>query len=137
MADPEASKDERERAAAAPPPSAEEAVSWIGTPVDDCAGERLGKVSGVYSDARTSEPKWLVVRLGLLAGEAAIPFEHTAEGGGRVWAAYKREDVRASPKLKGGQALDAGQELQLCEHYGIRVGSHGRALSTHRASRAR
>jgi hypothetical protein len=100
----------------------EDAAGWLGTPVDDSSGKRLGKVSGLYSDAESNEPKWLVVRLGPLAGEAAIPFEHTAAGGGRVWVAYTREEVRSSHKLKGGRALTAAQELELCEHYGVDVG---------------
>lgn len=100
----------------------EDAAGWPGMPVDDSSGKRLGKVSGLYSDAESNEPKWLVVRLGPLAGEAAIPFEHAAEGGGRVWVAYAREEVRSSHKLKGGRALTAAQELELCEHYGIDVG---------------
>lgn len=107
---------------AAPLPSLEEALTWDGEPVDDAGGHKLGRVTGVFADAETGEPKWLVLRMGRLAGEAAVPFEHTAEGGGRVWVAYERDAVRNSPKLSSGQKLTAGQELQLCEHYGIRVG---------------
>jgi PRC-barrel domain protein len=105
-----------------PLPTLDEALMWVGEPVDDSSGQRLGKVSGIFADAETDEPKWLVLKMGRLAGEAAVPFEHTAEGGGRVWVAYERETVRNSPRLKAGQKLNAGQELQLCEHYGIRVG---------------
>lgn len=103
-------------------PTTEEAAGWLGTPVDDCSGKPLGKVSGIYADAESDDPKWLVVRLGPFAGEAAIPFADTAEGGGRVWVAYARQEVRSSHRLKGGRALTAGQELELCEHYGIRTG---------------
>jgi PRC-barrel domain protein len=114
-----------------PLPTLDEALLWVGEPVDDSSGERLGKVSGIFADAETGEPKWLVLRMGRLAGEAAVPFEHSAEGGGRVWVAYEREAVRNSPRLKAGQKLNAGQELQLCEHYGIRVGI-GRAAEVAR-----
>ena len=104
----------------------EDAAGWLGTPVDDCSGKRLGKVSGRYSDAESNDPKWVITKMGKFTGEAAIPFEHVAEAGGRVWAAYERDAVRNSPKLKGGRALTAGQELKLCEHYGIGSGM-GRA----------
>lgn len=106
----------------APLPRMEEALDWLDVRVDDSGGERLGKVSGVLVDATSNEPKWLIVRIGRFAGDAAVPFEHTAEGGGRVWVAYEREAVRNSPKLSAGQALSAKQELQLCDHYGIRSG---------------
>jgi hypothetical protein len=107
---------------AAPLPDLDEALTWIGQPVDDAEGHKLGKVTAFYADAESEEPKWLVLRLGRFAGDAAIPFEHTAEGGGRVWAAYDREWIRNSPKLNSGEDLNAGQELQLCEYFGIRVG---------------
>ncbi len=110
----------------APLPKMEEAMDWFDMRVDDSGGERLGKVSGVLVDATSNEPRWLVVRIGRFAGDAAVPFEHTAEGGGRVWVAYERQAVRNSPKLSSGQALSAKQELQLCDHYGIR-GGVGRA----------
>jgi hypothetical protein len=100
----------------------EEALDSVGARVDDSAGQRLGKVSGVLVDATSNEPRWLIVRIGRFAGDAAIPSEHTAPVAGRVWVAYERSEVRNSPKLKASQALSAKQELQLCDHYGIRSG---------------
>ncbi len=105
-----------------PLPTVDEALAWSGLKVDDSAGDALGKVSGIHVDANTREPKWLVVKVGLFAGDAAVPFEHVAEGGGRIWVAYPRSVIRNSPKLAADQTLTASQELQLCEHYGIRVG---------------
>lgn len=102
-------------------PSLDEALAWRGLKVDDSAGNQIGKVSGIHVDASSREPKWVIVRLGVFAGDAAIAFEHVAEAGGRVWAAYTRSAVRNSPKLNADQSLNAGQELQLCEHYGILV----------------
>ncbi len=83
---------------------------------------KLGKVSGIHVDATSNEPKWLIVRIGRFAGDAAIPFDHAAPVAGRVWVAYERDEVRNSPKLGVGQSLSAKQELQLCDHYGIRSG---------------
>jgi hypothetical protein len=100
----------------------EEALDSVGARVDDSAGQRLGKVSGVLVDATSNEPRWLIVRIGRFAGDAAIPSEHTAPVAGRVWVAYERSEVRNSPKLSASQALSAKQELQLCDHYGIRSG---------------
>jgi hypothetical protein len=100
----------------------EEALESIGARVDDSSGQRLGKVSGVLVDATSNEPRWLIVRIGRFAGDAAIPIEHTALVAGRVWVAYERSEVRNSPKLSASQALSSKQELQLCDHYGIRSG---------------
>ena len=100
----------------------EEALDYLGARVDDSGGEKLGKVSGIHVDATSNEPKWLVVRIGRFAGDAAVPFDHCAPLAGRVWVAYLRDEVRNSPKLGAGQSLSTKQELQLCEHYGIRSG---------------
>jgi hypothetical protein len=104
----------------------EEALESVGARVDDSAGQRLGKVSGVLVDATSNEPRWLIIRIGRFAGDAAVPSEHTAPVAGRVWVAYERSEVRNSPKLSRSRALSAKQELQLCDHYGIR-GGIGRA----------
>jgi hypothetical protein len=72
------------------------------------------------------EPRWVVLRLGPLAGCTAIPYEHVAEGAGRLWAAYARDWVREAPRFKPQESLSADNERELCEHWGIRKGQ-GRA----------
>jgi hypothetical protein len=64
----------------------------------------------------------VVVRLGPLAGSTGVPFEHVAEGAGRLWAAYEREWVKEAPRFKPDEALTAEQELELCAHWGVREG---------------
>ena len=76
-------------------------------------------------DAEDGEPRWALIRLGPLAGGTAIPFEHVAQGAGRLWAAYDREWVREAPRFRPDESLTALQELELCAHWGIRE-SHGR-----------
>ena len=66
------------------------------------------------------EPRWVIVRLGPLAGCTGLPFEHVAEGAGRLWAAYERDWVRRAPRFRPSEALAAGEELELCAHWGIR-----------------
>jgi hypothetical protein len=115
-------KDEAEKPEKKETLTMEEALESVGARVDDSAGQRLGKVSGVLVDATSNEPRWLIVKIGRFAGDAAIPSDHTAPVAGRVWVAYERAEVRNSPKLNASQALSAKQELQLCDHYGIRSG---------------
>ena len=55
-------------------------------------------------------------------GCTAIPFEHVAEGAGRLWAGYERGWVREAPRFKADEALTADNELELCAHWGIREG---------------
>lgn len=106
-------------------PTLEHALGWEGMPIDGLEGKALGRIAGIHVDAGDAEPRWVLIRLGVLAGCTAIPFEHVAEGAGRLWAAYDRGWVREAPRFRPDESLTALQELELCAHWGIRE-SHGR-----------
>jgi hypothetical protein len=94
--------------------------------IDGLEGKTLGRIAGIHVDAGTGEPRWTLIRLGPLAGCTAIPFDHVAEGAGRLWAAYDRDWVRQAPRFRPTESLTALQELELCAHWGIGEG-RGRA----------
>lgn len=101
-------------------PTLGEVEHWVGLRVDGIGKRTLGRVAGLHVDAEDGEPRWVVLRLGPLAGCTAIPFEHVAEGAGRLWAAYERDWVREAPRFRVNEALTADNELELCAHWGIR-----------------
>ena len=107
-------------------PKLREVEHWVGLRLDGIGNRTLGRVAGLHLDAGDGDPRWVVLRLGPLAGCTAIPFEHVAEGAGRLWAAYEREWVREAPRFKPDESLSADNELELCEHWGIHE-PHGRA----------
>jgi hypothetical protein len=109
-----------------PLPSLDEALRWEGMQIDGLGNKTLGRVAGIHVDAEDGEPRWALIRLGPLAGSTAIPFEHVAEGAGRLWAAYDRDWIREAPRFRPNESLTALQELELCAHWGIREGQ-GRA----------
>ncbi len=109
-----------------PLPTLEDAQAWDGMQIDGLGNRTLGRIAGIHVDAEDGEPRWAVIRLGPLAGSTAIPFEHVAEGAGRLWAAYDRDWVREAPRFRPDESLTALQELELCAHWGIREGN-GRA----------
>jgi hypothetical protein len=107
-------------------PSLEDALAWEGMQIDGLANKSLGRIAGIHVDAEDGEPRWALIRLGPLAGCTAIPFEHVAEGAGRLWAAYDRDWIREAPRFRPNESLTALQELELCSHWGIRE-QQGRA----------
>jgi hypothetical protein len=109
-----------------PLPGLEEAVKWEGTSIDGLGGKTLGRVAGIHVDADDGQPRWVLIRLGPLAGCTAIPFSHVAEGAGRLWAAYDRDWIREAPRFRPNESLTAEQEAELCGHWGIAEG-RGRA----------
>jgi hypothetical protein len=110
----------------APLPTLEEALAWEGMQIDGLGNKTLGRIAGIHVDANDRKPRWALIRLGPLAGCTAIPFEHVAEGAGRLWAAYERDWIREAPRFRPNESLTALQELELAEHWGVRETS-GRA----------
>jgi hypothetical protein len=107
-------------------PSLDEALAWDGKRIDGLGNKTLGRIAGIHVDGEDGEPRWALIRLGPLAGCTAIPFEHVAEGAGRLWAAYDRDWIKEAPRFRPTDSLTALQELELCAHWGIREGQ-GRA----------
>ena len=100
--------------------------AWVGMRIDGIGNRTLGRVAGLHVDAHDGKARWVLIRLGPIAGCTAVPLEHVAEGAGRLWAAWEREWVRRAPRLRVDEALAAGDELELCAHWGMREGK-GRA----------
>ncbi|HEX5820166.1 MAG TPA: hypothetical protein VFY30_00215 [Solirubrobacterales bacterium] len=109
-----------------PLPTLEEALAWEGMQIDGLGNKTLGRIAGIHVDAEDGNPRWALIRLGPLAGCTAIPFEHVAEGAGRLWSAYDRDWIREAPRFRPTESLTALQELELCAHWGIRE-EQGRA----------
>jgi PRC-barrel domain protein len=103
-----------------------EASEWLEMPVDGLGGRTLGRVAGIHLDAEDGEPRWLLIKLGPLAGSTAIPVEHADEAAERVWIPYDRDSVHEAPRFKPDESLSAAQELELAAHWGIGEG-RGRA----------
>jgi hypothetical protein len=99
-----------------------EAIEWLEMPVDGLRGKSLGRVAGIHLDAEDGEPRWLLVKLGPLAGCTAVPIDHAAEAGERVWIGYEADLVTRAPRLRPGESLSAGQEIELASHWGIGEG---------------
>jgi hypothetical protein len=101
-------------------PSLDQTLGWNGMRIDGIGNRSLGRIAGIHVDAEDGQPRWVLIRLGPIAGCTAIPFEHVAEGAGKLWAAYERDWVREAPRFRPTEPLTADQELELCAHWGVR-----------------
>ena len=122
--------------APAPLPSLAEVLAWAGFGLDDSAGRAVGPVTGVYADAESSAPVWLVVAVGgagwrlpfvrRRAKAVIVPARECAAMPGRVWTAQGREAVRTAPAVDPSRPLLREHEAAICLHYGIgeAVGRH-------------
>lgn len=111
--------------AQATPPSAREALAWIGCQVDDISGTGVGQAHALFVDVETGEPTCLVVRPGRFGGSlVVVPLHDCAAAAGSVWVAQEREAIRTAPVVDPTRPLLREHELTICAHYGVgeRVG---------------
>lgn len=133
----------------APPagmPDLDEVGHWIGLELDDSAGKTVGRVTGIYADAASGSPVWLVLAVG--GGRRRFPFgrrgvkavivplRECAAMPGRAWTAQGRRVVRDAPSVDPSRSLLREHELTICLHYGIgeKVGRHAEVVSLARSS---
>jgi hypothetical protein len=104
----------------AAPPSLEEARTWIGSAVDDLGGASVGQVHGLFVDAGSGAPTWLIVRQGRVKPTlVAAPLRDCAAAPGRVWIAHDRDVIRRAPVVDPTRPLLREHELTISAHYGI------------------
>jgi hypothetical protein len=114
-------------AAAATLPSLAEATTWLGFDVDDVKGAGVGRVRGIFADAASGEPAWLIValrrRFSLLGRRevslVVLPLRDCAAAAGRTWTAHAGDVIWAAPTVDPTRPLLREHELAICAHYGI------------------
>lgn len=101
------------------PVSLEEARTWAGFGVDDEAGSTVGRARGVFVDAGSGEPAWLLVRAGRFGKDFVVPVGDCAAVAGRVWTPHGRKALRGAPAVDARRPLSREGELEICAHYGV------------------
>ncbi len=102
------------------PPTLEEARTWTGNAVDDLGGAGVGQVHGVFVDAGSGAPTWLIVKQGRVKPTlVAAPLRDCAVAAGRVWIAQERDVIRRAPVVDPTRPLLREHELTICAHYGV------------------
>ena len=102
------------------PPTLGEAIGWLGFDLDAKDGARVGRVQGIFVDAGSGEPSWVIAGLGRRRRKKiAVPIRDCAGAGGRVWTAHELEALGTAPTVDPKRSLLREHELAICGHYGI------------------
>ncbi|HEY6732072.1 MAG TPA: PRC-barrel domain-containing protein [Solirubrobacterales bacterium] len=101
--------------------STAEAMGWLGAEVAELSGDNIGQVQGVYIDAESGDPAWLIARLGRRrrARVVAVPFSNCAGAPFGVWVAQEADAIRSAPVVDPTRPLRREHELTICAHFGI------------------
>jgi len=107
--------------AAAERVSAADAMAWLGAEVAELNGSSIGQAQGVFVDADSGEPAWLITRLGRRrrARVVALPFSSCAGAPFGVWVAQEGDAIRSAPVVDPTRPLRREHELTICAHFGI------------------
>lgn len=102
-------------------PSPAEVMGWVGAEVAEMSGASVGQVQGVFVDAESGEPAWLVARLGRRrrARVVALPIATCAGAPFGVWVAQEADAIRSAPVVDPTRPLRREHELTICAHFGI------------------
>jgi hypothetical protein len=98
-----------------------EAMGWLGADLAEIGGAAVGQVQGLFVDADSGEPAWLIARLGRRrrARVVAVPFANCAGARFGVWVAQEGDAIRRAPVVDPTRPLRREHELTICAHFGI------------------
>lgn len=111
-------------AEAAQMPSLGEARAWIGAEVRDLGTKAVGEVAGLFVDAESGEPAWLIAKLGRWRSTklVAVPLRICAGAPFGVWVAEDGDALKAAPTVDPARPLRREHELVICSHFGAGEG---------------
>lgn len=105
----------------------ETVLGWRGRTVRDPAGDKIGKLGGLYLDGEDDVPAYAGVRTGLFGThESIVPLAGAREDDGDLVVPYDAALVRDAPSLDPDAALSPEEERALDAHYGVQADrTHG------------
>ena len=91
-----------------------------GHAVVDTRLARVGKVTDVLFDDRAAEPRWAVVKTGILSGEHFVPLDHTyVDLEGRLVVPLNKSNIKRAPRVPRDHVLTPEAQRELRDYYGI------------------
>jgi hypothetical protein len=102
-------------------PTTAEAMGWLGAEVAELGGGAVGQVQGLFVDADSGDPAWLIARLARRRRPrvVAVPFSNCAGAPFGVWVAQDADAIRSAPVVDPTRPLRREHELTICAHFGI------------------
>jgi len=97
--------------------------NWLERGVVDRNGEPIGHADGLYSDNRTGEPTFLLVKGGLFGIHMHfVPLQGAELAGEDIKVAWDKDTIAHAPKIAADDSLSVEEERRLFDHYGMHFG---------------
>jgi uncharacterized protein (TIGR02271 family) len=96
----------------------------IGSEAVDPQNDKIGKVSQVYIDQETEQPRWVSVRMGLFGtSESLVPLDNASWDSEALHIGYDKSRVKDAPRVDADRELSPEEQEQLYRYYGLTGGS--------------
>jgi uncharacterized protein (TIGR02271 family) len=97
-----------------------EAYDWQGRTIVGSDGEKIGKVSEIYTDELSGKPEWATVHTGLLGKKSHfVPLAGASPEGEDIRVDVTKERVKDAPSIDPDGELSQEEEARLFEHYHV------------------
>lgn len=100
-------------------PERDVATRWLGLPVEDAAGGRVGTCTAVYADDATDLPEWALVESAFDASLRMVPLVDAHEQGGSLRLSFAADLIETAPRMGNPDHLTQEEEAELYRHYGV------------------
>lgn len=98
----------------------DESTVWTGRDLYDADGDKIGTVEDIRYAEITLEPKWLVVKTGLLGTKhALVPAIEVRHEGDRLVVSYDKDFVKHAPEAAHDEYVLEEEERKACTYYGL------------------
>lgn len=92
----------------------------FGTEIMDSAGDKVGKVDGVWVDDATDELEFVGVKLGFIVGKThLIPMANGQVADGTITVPYSKDQIKDAPNFGTDDELSPENEDEIYSYYGI------------------
>ena len=108
---------------------AENLRDWIGLPVVDLDGDKVGTLESVYFDTSTDRPAFATVQTGILGRQKLVfvPLEGALVAPKHLRVTEGKKKIKDAPFIATDGELEAADEPAIFAHYGLayQTGSGG------------
>jgi PRC-barrel domain len=95
-------------------------TDWVGLPVLDRDGSKIGSMEAVYFDTSTDEPVFITVKVGLIGSSLVfVPLADAVVSPKDLRVAVDKKLAKDAPSIETDGQLESAMEPAVFEHYGL------------------
>jgi len=98
--------------------------NYIGRAAVDAEGNRIGKITKVYNDDQTGQPRWILVETGMFGTRQSFAPVHGSRFDGElVVLAVSKDQVKDAPNIDSDAHVSESEQDALRQYYSGYLGT--------------